>query len=238
LTRASSLRIAISPESGLIGLGTRPAFCQQSATAGLGVERRGLTLETRRRARRRLERWLSSTVGGKKVLDEGIESARNAIVTLAPSHSTVQVVREAVVRGSVEGCLAKSDTATQPRSIGCPAFFHSSDEYGYDHSDGPGRDSGRGPSLEQVILVLRGTTERAEAVDAGTATEVGTEEGCQRDEVTPHSAGKRRDQHLSTMNYSCRDDRAWETTGEGCRVLFEKVGGRLSGRGFSRCRDR
>jgi UDP-N-acetylglucosamine 2-epimerase (non-hydrolysing) len=86
------------------------------------------------------------------------------------------------------------------------------------------------PSLGKPVLVMRETTERPEAVEAGTATLVGTETGRICDEVTRCLTGARADQNLSVRRNPYGDGRAAERIVEGCRALLERrMGGGGSG---------
>jgi UDP-N-acetylglucosamine 2-epimerase (non-hydrolysing) len=93
------------------------------------------------------------------------------------------------------------------------------------------------PSLGKPVLVMRETTERPEAVEAGTATLVGTETGRLCDEVTRLLTSERSDRDLPGRKNPYGDGHAAERIVEGCRALLETNGGSRPLRGLARCRD-
>jgi UDP-N-acetylglucosamine 2-epimerase (non-hydrolysing) len=93
------------------------------------------------------------------------------------------------------------------------------------------------PSLGKPVLVMRETTERPEAIEAGTATLVGTETARLCDEVARRLSGERSDREISGRKNPYGDGRAAERIVEGCRALLERIGGRRPARGSPRCCD-
>jgi UDP-N-acetylglucosamine 2-epimerase len=81
------------------------------------------------------------------------------------------------------------------------------------------------PSLGKQVLIMRETTERREAVEAGTATLVGTETGRLCEEVTRRLTSKRSDRKISGRRNPYGDGRAAERIVEGCRVLLKETAG-------------
>jgi UDP-N-acetylglucosamine 2-epimerase (non-hydrolysing) len=87
------------------------------------------------------------------------------------------------------------------------------------------------PSLGKPVLVMREITERPEALEAGTATLVGTETGRLCDEVTRRLASRRRDRGISAGRNPYGDGRAAERIVEGCRAFLEGNGAMPPARG-------
>ena len=81
------------------------------------------------------------------------------------------------------------------------------------------------PSLGKPVLVMRETTERPEAVEAGTATLVGTETGRICDEVSRCLAGEGKGRDIPGRKNPYGDGRAAARIVGGCRALLEGSGG-------------
>lgn len=108
---------------------------------------------------------------------EGMERIAIAIQRLAAKHPDVEFVlplhRNPTVRDALVPALADHTNITLTEPLGYPSFARLMNRSELLLSDSGGVQE-EGPSLGKPVLVMRDTTERPEAITAGTARVVGT----------------------------------------------------------------
>jgi UDP-N-acetylglucosamine 2-epimerase (non-hydrolysing) len=92
------------------------------------------------------------------------------LLFLVPMH------RNPIVRGVIEDVLGETDNAILTEPLTYHEFCHAMQHALLLVTDSGGVQE-EGPSLGKPVLVLRDTTERPEAVDAGTVKLIGTDRG-------------------------------------------------------------
>ncbi len=166
----------------------------------------------------------------RETFGEGFESICKAVATLAARFSAVQFVFPVHLNPNVRTPVRKLLGGERLRNVHLiePVpylqFVYLMRMATVILTDSGGIQE-EAPSLGKPVLVMRETTERPEAVEAGTATLVGTETGRICDEVSRCLTSERKDGDISGRKNPYGDGRAAARIVEACRALLERSGG-------------
>ena len=172
----------------------------------------------------------------RETFGEGFESICRAIAILAARHPAVQFVFPVHLNPNVRAEVKRLLGGERRRNLHLVEplpylqFVYMMKKATLILTDSGGIQE-EAPSLGKPVLVMREVTERPEAVEAGTATLVGTETGRLCDEVTRRLASRRRDREISAGRNPYGDGRAAERVVEGCRAFLEGDGAKPPARG-------